>query len=68
MPFKLLVVVVLLLILASLGKALYHLSSRKQEDGEKMVKALAWRVGLSVSLFLLLILAYTQGWIHPPTG
>lgn len=68
MPFKLLVVVVLVLILASLGKALYHLSSRKQEDGEKMVKALAWRVGLSVSLFLLLILAYYRGWIHPPTG
>lgn len=68
MPFKILVIVVLALILISLGKALYHLSSRKPEDGAKMVTALAWRVGLSVSLFLLLILAYTQGWIHPPAG
>ena len=68
MPFKILVIVVLALILISLGKALYHLSSRKPEDGAKMVTALAWRVGLSVSLFLLLILAYTQGWIHPSAG
>ncbi len=68
MPFKILVIVVLGLILASLGRALFHLSSRKPEDGDKMVKALAWRVGLSVSLFLLLILAYYLGWIHPPSG
>ncbi|NNM60640.1 MAG: twin transmembrane helix small protein [Steroidobacteraceae bacterium] len=68
MPFKILVIVVLGLILASLGRALFHLSRRKPEDGDKMVKALAWRVGLSVSLFLLLILAYYLGWIHPPSG
>lgn len=68
MPFKILVIVVLGLILASLGKALFHLSSRKPEDGARMVTALAWRVGLSVSLFLLLILAYSQGWIHPRAG
>ena len=68
MPFKLLIIAVLVLILASLGKALFHLSSRDPKDGDKMVKALAWRVGLSVSLFLLLILAYSAGWIHPPAG
>jgi hypothetical protein len=63
--FKYLVVAILVLILISLGKALYHLSSHKQDQSEKMVKALAWRVGLSVGLFLLLILAYYQGWIDP---
>ena len=68
MLFKVLVIVVLMLILASLAKALFHLSSSKPEDGGKMVKALAWRVGLSVSLFLFLILAYSQGWIVPPHG
>jgi hypothetical protein len=36
-----------------------------KDDGAKMVKALAWRVGLSVGLFLLLILAYYNGWITP---
>lgn len=66
MLFKYLVLVVLALILISLGKALFHLSSTKPEDSGKMVKALAWRVGLSVGLFLLLILAYALGWIQPP--
>ena len=63
--FKYLVVGLLLLILISLGKALFHLTSAKPDDGAKMVKALAWRVGLSVALFLLLILAYYNGWIAP---
>jgi len=63
--FKYLVVAILMLILISLGKALYHLSSHKPDQAGKMVKALAWRVGLSVGLFLLLILAYYQGWIDP---
>ena len=30
-----------------------------------MAKALAVRVGLSVTLFLLILLAYALGWIHP---
>jgi hypothetical protein len=63
--FKYLVLAMLALILISLGKALFHLSSAKTEDGEKMVKALAWRIGLSVALFVLLIVAYYQGWIDP---
>jgi hypothetical protein len=63
--FKYLVVVILVLILISLGKALFHLSSGKPSDSGKMVKALAWRIGLSVFLFLLLLVAYTQGWIAP---
>jgi hypothetical protein len=63
--FKYLVVAMLVLILISLGKALFHLTSSKPHDGAKMVKALAWRIGLSVALFVLLIVAYTQGWIYP---
>jgi hypothetical protein len=63
--FKYLVVAMLLLILISLGKALFHLTSSKPEDGIKMVKALAWRIGLSVALFVLLIVAYYSGWIDP---
>jgi hypothetical protein len=63
--FKYLVIAFLVLILISLGKALFHLSSSKPEDSGKMVKALGWRVGLSVFLFLLLIVAYRQGWIRP---
>jgi hypothetical protein len=63
--FKYVVIALLALILISLGKALFHLSSTRPEDGAKMVRALAWRIALSVALFLLLILAYYQGWISP---
>ena len=65
MLIKYLIVAMLALILLSLGKALFHLSSRKPEDGTKMVTALAWRIGLSVALFLLVIVAYYLGWIDP---
>jgi hypothetical protein len=63
--FKYLVLAMLVLILISLGKALYHLTSAKPDNGAKMVKALAWRIGLSVALFVLLIVAYYCGWIDP---
>jgi hypothetical protein len=65
MAFKYLILAMLVLILISLGKALYHLSSAREEDGRKMVVALAWRIGLSVALFVLLIVAYYSGWIEP---
>src|ERR1700732_403478 len=63
--FKYLVVAMLVLILISLGKALFHLTSSNPQDGIKMVKALAWRIGLSVALFVLLIVGYYSGWIDP---
>ncbi len=65
MEFKYLVVAMLVLVLISLAKALFHLSSTKPEDGAKMVKALAWRIGLSVALFVLLLVGYFSGWIEP---
>lgn len=65
MVFKYLVVAMLGLIVVSLGKALFHLSRTSQEHGKKMVVSLAWRIGLSVALFLLLLIAYYSGWIHP---
>ena len=70
--FKYLIIVMLVLIIGSLGKALYHLSSRapgslaeQQAASRKMVRALTFRIGLSVALFLLLMIAYTLGWIAP---
>ena len=65
MEFKYFVILILALILISLGKALFHLSSSKPGDSRKLVKALTWRIGLSVLLFVLLLVAYTQGWIEP---
>jgi hypothetical protein len=66
--FKYLIILMLLLIIGSLGKALYHLSQRTPGDSRKMVNALTWRIGLSVGLFVLLMLAYYEGWITPQAG
>ena len=61
---RILVVGVLLAIIASLGTALYHLASGRG-DSQKMVRALAVRVALSIGLFVLLIVAWRAGLIAP---
>jgi TRAP-type C4-dicarboxylate transport system permease large subunit len=66
--FKYLIILMLVLIVGSLGKALYHLSARTPADSRKMVRALTWRISLSVGLFVLLMLAYYEGWITPTAG
>jgi cytochrome bd-type quinol oxidase subunit 2 len=64
MAFKVLVVVMLVAIVASLGSALFHLT-RKGGDSQKMFRSLALRVGLSVGLFILLMVAWALGLITP---
>jgi len=54
----------LLAIVLSLGSALLHLV-RGKGDSKKMARALTIRVGLSILLFLLLLLAWYLGWIQP---
>ena len=61
---RIVVIVVLLGIVASLGSALYQLT-RTPHDSGKMVRALTWRIGLSIVLFLLLMLAWYAGLIEP---
>ncbi len=61
---RILVVGALLAIIASLGTALYHLASGRG-DSQKMVRALAVRVALSIALFFLLIVAWHAGLIAP---
>jgi hypothetical protein len=62
--FRLVVILVLLAIVASLGTALYHLATGKGDSG-KMVRSLTLRVALSVGLFLLLMIAWRLGYIRP---
>lgn len=61
---KFFVVILLGAIVVSLGKALFHMSSGPDQSGQT-VKALAVRVGLSVTLFLLLMVAWYIGRISP---
>jgi cytochrome b561 len=62
--FRLLVIGTLLAILFSLGSALFHMT-RSQGDSGPMLRALTWRVALSVGLFVLLIVAARLGWVDP---
>jgi hypothetical protein len=61
---KILILGVLAAIVISLGSALFHLSSGKG-DPKKMVRALTIRVGLSLVLFILLMVAWYNGLISP---
>jgi len=64
---KVLIIVVLGMIVASLGKAMFHFSSGP-EDSAKTVQALTFRIGLSIALFVLLFLAWYAGGITPHGG
>jgi hypothetical protein len=61
---RLLIIGVLVAIVASLGSALFHLT-RKTGDSRKLVRDLTIRVGLSVALFILLMIAWHFGLIAP---
>lgn len=61
---KILVLACLIAIVLSLGSSLYYLVNDKGES-KKMVKALTIRVALSVALFILLLIAWSQGMIEP---
>ena len=55
-------------ILASLGSALYLMMRGGQNGkarGGHMARALAVRVGLSVLLFVCILIAWKLGWIQP---
>lgn len=64
MAAKIFIIVTLLLILASLGSGLYYMM-RDKGHGDRAVRALSIRIGLSVALFILLMLAYAAGLISP---
>jgi hypothetical protein len=61
---RLLIFAVLIGIVASLGSALFQLS-RKSGDSRKLARDLTIRVGLSVGLFILLMIAWHLGLIAP---
>jgi FtsH-binding integral membrane protein len=56
------VILVLVCIIGLLFSALFFMFKDKG-DSKRMVRALTWRVALSVSLFLLLMIGFYFGWI-----
>ena len=61
---KILVAIAFILIIASLGSALVFLMKDKGKTN-RTVRALALRVGLSIALFVLILVANYLGWIQP---
>lgn len=60
---RIVVIVFLIAIVASLASALVFLFRDRGRDSTRMVKALAVRVGLSILLFILLAAGYYSGLI-----
>lgn len=58
-----LVAIAFVLIIASMGSALYFMMHDRGHT-KRMALSLATRVGLSISLFLFILLANWMGWIH----
>ncbi|MCB2020848.1 MAG: DUF2909 domain-containing protein [Rhizobacter sp.] len=60
--------IVLVLILSALavaGVAMLRGGREGEPKRHTMMHALAWRIGLSVLLFVCLLVAYWFGWIQP---
>lgn len=64
MLMKILIIATLLVILYCLFSGLFFLVKDKG-DGKRVVKALTWRISISILLFLFLLVAYGLGWIVP---
>lgn len=61
---KLLIIAVFLTVLFALGSALFFMM-RDRGTGERAVRALTLRVGLSLALFVLLFIMFAAGYIQP---
>jgi hypothetical protein len=61
---KIIVAIAFILIIGSLASALFFLM-RDRGATNRTVRALAFRVGFSIALFILLLIAYRFGYIQP---
>lgn len=62
---KLVIVLALLAIVASLGSALVRLNREGGSSSTATLRALTWRIALSLALFLFIMLAIWMGWVTP---
>lgn len=61
---KIIIILLFLAVLGSLASAMVFLVKDKGETN-RTAKALTYRIGISVFIFVLLILAYFAGFIEP---
>ena len=64
MIFKTVIVILLLVVILSLGQALFYLI-KDESKTDRMLKSLTWRIGLSVFIFILLLIGQAVGLIQP---
>lgn len=62
--YKTALVVVLLVVIFSLGQALYFMMKDKDDD-KRTVWALTRRIGLSLFLIAMVVFGIWMGWLHP---
>ncbi|GAA6139259.1 hypothetical protein NBRC116583_30060 [Arenicella sp. 4NH20-0111] len=64
---KFVIIVLMIAMVVSLGIGLYHLlkSPDERDSGDKVVKALTWRIGIWIVLFGFIFLSIKMGWITP---
>ncbi|MEI8235567.1 MAG: twin transmembrane helix small protein [Methylococcaceae bacterium] len=66
MLIKTVVIFAFLLILLSLGSALFNIVKHKdQANSQKTLNALTLRITLSITLFIFIFIAVANGWIEP---
>lgn len=65
MIIKTILIILFVGIFFSLGSALFFLVRGKEENDINIVKALTWRIVLSMVLFAILLFAFAMGWIVP---
>ncbi len=66
MLIKTLIIIAFLAIIASLGSALFNLVKHKDlADSQKTLKALTFRIFLSVTLFIFIVIAIATGLVQP---
>ena len=63
MVFKIVILTLLFVVLISLASALVAMVKGDQSD--RMIKSLTWRIGLSILIFLLLLIGQAMGLITP---
>ena len=64
---KAIIVIVLFTILYTLASSFY-LMVKDKGKGDRALKRLMWRIGLSIFLLVLLYVMFLLGWIEPSGG